>query len=1238
MLILKAGYYIDEIKNKLSKLVGLDTLENFYSNNLYFTVNGLPLRIDPEKPSPLSKVAWNILTRGELTRASIDLADGLLKDYFKDYYNGVNNQGAETKLVINESFWEGLNKNDTTVLLNKFNVLSEEDLVNFGSRYFALYNILKGFIKIAQVQQCILLFLLGNENLLDYTFNFQGIKHELANKIIEDLNNLFTALNSLSAEEMQLPKLKYDSVNAPGTIAISLELPCNGITIQQFKEPKSDFFSQIFTDRHVKYKILGKVLKVEQQNEYQEYFKFKHQKQQKALLYFLQNIFRKNEFRPGQEAIINRALQANDVIGLLPTGGGKSLTFQLCGLLQPGITVIIDPINSLMKDQYEKLLQNGIDKTVFINSFKTNEEKDRHLELLAEGKYQFVFISPERLQIQKFRDALSFCKGQSVYYSYAVIDEAHCVSEWGHDFRHSYLKLAQNLRQFCHSKESRLPLFGLTATASFDVLADVQRELEMQDNSIVTLPPKAIDRKELHFDILPVDCKLSDELEWHQREKELGKLKYPTIKDLLKDMPDRIRRFEKDSAYVSPSNGFYERTDDEYSNAGIIFCPSKSDKLPFGVLHLKNGKKVKEDKTFKPPIIFYDGSGLKEIPFLKIGTFFGSQDNDTVQDEYINQQADESVKNQESFLKNELNLMIATKAFGMGIDKPNIRFTVHYAFPNSIESFYQEAGRAGRDENPSLCSIIYHPDDEKMNLKFHAASFRGIQREKDIINELLDEVQYEDGFFLNLITQKIKDIYPEVASLNIFADKFIYINGKNELIFAAGKWVLKEPEAAIKIGRVTLNPNLDSSPKDVKNFDPKKSEEIIAEIKKIIYEECPDHQFLSWLKTKSADGINTLIENNRKKDHCLKIGFNNDVISKMSDKIKNDGISDFKDIYIKAAYKFSNDEKEFFESLQFEYKKAHYFLESLVLSADCEKYLRESYNRIRNTSDTLRAIYRMSIVGIIDDYVVDYVGEYLEVRFRGKTDAQYKKKFEEYLRRYLGVEKTKEWIKEVDAFKDKSPLKRVLYALIKFIDQEIGEKRKRSINYMKRMCEDFEKVGEKEFRERMVQYFTSKYAKTDYLPKATENGTLQNAAIVKQYIEYIFDPPDRLGGPIDNAKHLRGACDNLRINMRENASIDLLTSFCFFALDTKPQQITESQEESSLFIEAKELFRNGFKRLLQKEDWETCKELLKFFNEKVIDINPDVKPLIEPFTNEILINRTTYRLSQFINKINSNER
>ena len=201
-------------------------------------------------------------------------------------------------------------------------------------------------------------------------------------------------------------------------------------------------------------------------------------KAKESLTYFLQNIFRKESFREGQLPILNRALQGKSVIGLLPTGGGKSLTYQIASLLQAGVTMVIDPIKSLMQDQYDNLVKNGIDSCNFINSKLTREEKTIATNQVTESKILFTFISPERLQIEEFRLSLLEMYKNKVYFSYCVIDEVHCVSEWGHDFRTSYLSLGRNAIEHCKTKNKEvIPIFGLTATASFDVLSDVEREL-----------------------------------------------------------------------------------------------------------------------------------------------------------------------------------------------------------------------------------------------------------------------------------------------------------------------------------------------------------------------------------------------------------------------------------------------------------------------------------------------------------------------------------------------------------------------------------------------------------------------------------------------------------------------------------------------------------------------------------------------------------------------------------------
>src|SRR5690606_10922169 len=225
---------------------------------------------------------------------------------------------------------------------------------------------------------------------------------------------------------------------------------------------------------------------------------------EKSLTYFLQNIFRKESFREGQLPILNRALQGKSVIGLLPTGGGKSLTYQIASLLQAGVTMVIDPIKSLMQDQYDNLVKNGIDCCNFINSKLTREEKTIATNQVTESKVLFTFVSPERLQIEEFRLSLQDMYKNNVYFSYCVIDEVHCVSEWGHDFRTSYLSLGRNAIEHCKTKNKQtIPIFGLTATASFDVLSDIERELsinEIDTEAIVRF--ENTNRTELQYQIV----------------------------------------------------------------------------------------------------------------------------------------------------------------------------------------------------------------------------------------------------------------------------------------------------------------------------------------------------------------------------------------------------------------------------------------------------------------------------------------------------------------------------------------------------------------------------------------------------------------------------------------------------------------------------------------------------------------------------------------------------------------
>lgn len=423
------------------------------------------------------------------------------------------------------------------------------------------------------------------------------------------------------------------------------------------------------------------------------------------LRYFIQLLFRKENFREGQLPIISRALQLKSVIGLLPTGGGKSLTYQIAAMLQPGVTIIIDPLMSLMKDQYDGLLKNGIDFCSFINSAVQNKAERENM--MKDSKLLFVFLSPERLAIFKFRESLRAMADNHVYFSYGIIDEVHCVSEWGHDFRFTYLHLGRNLYNYVLPKqcgdESRnhITLIGLTATASFDVLADVERELS--GNNAFPLDPEATvryentNRLELQYRIVKVDDESAHD-KWDVYSAKnmacphiIKDVFYSSIQELLKpESIEQIKRRFIERENIEPTSDFAHNilnrdihvdvNPEWYSDpcdisSAIVFCPHRQ-----GTLGVHNGSRIGIAGQIK------DSLNIQHV-----SEFVGGDDPSA----------------QDDFIQNRTNIMVATKAFGMGIDKPHVRFTLNVNHSGSLEAFVQEAGRAGRDKKMALAVVLY---------------------------------------------------------------------------------------------------------------------------------------------------------------------------------------------------------------------------------------------------------------------------------------------------------------------------------------------------------------------------------------------------------------------------------------------------------------------------------------------------------------------------------------------------
>ncbi|NLA37883.1 MAG: RecQ family ATP-dependent DNA helicase [Methanomicrobiales archaeon] len=365
-----------------------------------------------------------------------------------------------------------------------------------------------------------------------------------------------------------------------------------------------------------------------------------------SLDYLLQNIFRKVTFRPKQREIIIRALSLRPVIGLLPTAAGKSLCYQLSSLLQPGFTFIVDPLRSLMIDQKSSLEAMGIHRChAFMSGAGDADTKDaeirqRGYRKMERGEFFFVFNSPERLQIPEF---INLVNRQMNDITYCVVDEAHCVSEWGHDFRLAYMNIWRRMGEHAARKPV---LMALTGTASQNVLIDIRHILRIYDPEAV-IEPSTFDRPELTFEVHRVSQA--------KRIKCLAEILQNLLQDpslVSGDAPGGLIF----SNFVGGNVGVNQIARELSSRLGYTI-PIYSGKPPAGV----------------------DSAGWDQ----------------------------EKERLQVDFKNDRIPLLACTHSFGMGIDKPNIRFTIHTMLPRSLEDLYQQAGRAGRDGKPARCVVVF---------------------------------------------------------------------------------------------------------------------------------------------------------------------------------------------------------------------------------------------------------------------------------------------------------------------------------------------------------------------------------------------------------------------------------------------------------------------------------------------------------------------------------------------------
>jgi ATP-dependent DNA helicase RecQ len=435
--------------------------------------------------------------------------------------------------------------------------------------------------------------------------------------------------------------------------------------------------------------------------------------------WFLKYVFRKKNFRDGQWNAVRLGLQGRDSIVLLPTGSGKSIAFQLTSLLLPGSSIIVAPLISLIDDQIENLGRYGIDRCTKITGQVDPESKKAIQAALRRGQFLMCYVSPERFQISEFRDTVK-AMAMAVSVSLIAIDEAHCVSEWGHDFRPAYLSLGRVARECCRRDNHVPPIMALTGTASSRVLHDMHRDLAMPSSGPV-ITPVSFDREELTFSV--TRCKSGD--------------KPQELIQFMQSLPEKLRVSETE---LYPSKGPAKFT-------GMVFCQNATGKVGVSTVAHHIRRSITESTSY----------------------YSGRPPDGEIKPSWDKKKQEELRR----FKLNEASVLVCTKAAGMGIDKDNVRYTVHYGLPQSIEGFYQEVGRAGRgpqDANYSICKVILSndfpdrnahllldttplkdlsssrekyggADDVSRQLYFHTNSFRGIDQDISDIAYIIDHVR-----------------------------------------------------------------------------------------------------------------------------------------------------------------------------------------------------------------------------------------------------------------------------------------------------------------------------------------------------------------------------------------------------------------------------------------------------------------------------------------------------------------
>ncbi|MEN8118955.1 MAG: DEAD/DEAH box helicase [Bacteroidota bacterium] len=1081
-------------------------------------------------------------------------------------------------------------------------------------------------IAVARIQKTVIEYILSGKLSLDArSWSIGVIERDVpcAYLAFQDLKLLFNNLFALKGENKTLPEINLNIYRTKDFKGAKLNTLYSGNikSVDSFDEELAfDLLIDISVlqrskllnpEYHTKSKHLAKIHSVRSISSKRRFLTDKHiryfdvksgnsetkktDKAREALKYFLKNLFRKENFLPGQLEILNKSLQQNNTLGILPAGGGKSIAYQLAALLQPGFSVVVSPLMPVMTDQIKTLNNSGIDGVSYINaSVKKADEIIYKFTGIENAESLFIFTEPEYIRNKKFQVLLESLPVNKVYPAYFIVDEAHCISEWGHDFRPEYHKLGEISRKILKFKKpGYTPILALTGTASYNVQFDLQNELFIETENIIR--PK-FDQAKLKFKVVDVSSSaIKPEMPLSQIEYLSGSRKQVHFTFLMEEL-------------------FPNGKSKNQGNDTIIFCPK-----PYGQIGISDEQ----------------GDGLAdkiEVNFekLRIGKFWGASNDGT--DSVPVTLAEESEKYHQEFLDKKIDVLVATKSFGIGINKPDIRNIIYFNMPHSVESFIQQSYRAGRDGKETICTVLidnqliqipkgsllkdyYKPDqiqiDKYFALEALLKSYKGKKKEKTVLNELLYE-NANDESYLNILREVYLNEFNNSIDFNFQPEDTpsrLYLNSGDKTygyIDLINKSIHCEESSFDKI------------------ISRKRLLFILEEIKK----RCSGEKTVLCLKKERKlqqnNGISGLLESMKTKEQTeIIIPFNNKVIEQIAIYLQKNVSDSFTKKLISKIYNETSSFEEFFKQLN----EINYIgIKSSKINI--EKEVGDLYYKIRQKNETFLAIYRLSKLGVIDEFTINSVEFHFNIRLKKKSPELFVLNQNKIIQRFILKDKYEE-IKKESSKLSGTGIEKAIQAHINFVYDYIITERINSTNILAQILNtlkssDKSAIKYPELDEYFSNYFTAKFSNQRFSSIENTEPLNQNNQTFETINSYIFNVRQYE----DNWLHLKNSTKQIAENHPDNYLSLLLNAFA---------ELMSGQDNEEIIDFALDQISRGFIRMRQKPnfDYESYLTEIKSFLDYLYQNRSDLKEHYE----DILWLRLHYTwLKDFNKKLNSSDK